>query len=50
MAEQALQRIAKLYEIEADIRGQPPDERRRERLERAAPLLKDLHAWLSAML
>ena len=44
------QRIAKLYEIEADIRGRPPDERRRERLERAAPLLKDLHAWLSEML
>jgi transposase len=31
VAEQALQRIAKLYEIEADIRGRPPDERRRER-------------------
>src|SRR4030095_16701191 len=50
VAEQALQRIAKLYEIEADIRGRPPDERRRERLERAAPLLKDLHAWLSEIL
>lgn len=50
VAEQALQRIAKLYEIEADIRGRPPDERRRERLERAAPLLKDLHAWLSETL
>jgi hypothetical protein len=50
LAEQALQRIAKLYEIEADIRGRPPDERRRERLERAAPLLKDLHAWLSETL
>jgi hypothetical protein len=50
VAEQALQRIAKLYEIEADIRGRPPDERRRERLERAAPLLEDLHAWLREML
>ena len=50
VAEQALQRIAKLYEIEADIRGRPPDERRRERQERAVPLLKDLHAWLSEML
>jgi transposase len=50
VAEQALQRIAKLYEIEADIRGRPPDERRRERLERAAPLLKDLRAWLSETL
>ena len=50
VAEEALQRIAKLYEIEADIRGRPPDERRRERHERAAPLLKDLHAWLSERL
>jgi hypothetical protein len=50
VAEQALQRIAKLYEIEADIRGQPPDERRRTRLERAAPLLEDLRQWLSQML
>lgn len=50
VAEQALQRIAKLYEIEADIRGRPPHERRRQRLERAAPLLKDLHAWASEML
>jgi transposase len=50
VAEQALQRIAKLYEIEADIRGRPPDERRRQRQERAVPLLKDLRAWLSEML
>jgi transposase len=46
VAEQALKRIAQLYEIEADIRGRPPDERLRERRERAAPLLKDLRAWL----
>jgi transposase len=50
VAEQALGRIAKLYEIEAHIRGRPPDERRRERQERAAPLLKDLHEWLSRTL
>ncbi len=50
IAEQALQRIAKLYAIEADIRGRPPHERRRERLERAAPLLQELHAWASEML
>ena len=46
VAEQALKRIGKLYEIEADIRGRPPEERRRERVERAAPLLSELHAWL----
>ena len=50
MAEQALQRIAALYKIEADIRGQVPEERRQQRQARAGPLLKDLHAWLSAML
>jgi len=50
VAEQALQRIAALYKIEADIRGQVPEERRQQRQARAGPLLKDLHAWLSAML
>jgi transposase len=49
VAEQALQRIAALYAIEADIRGQPPDERRRQRQARAGPLLQALHAWLSDM-
>ena len=42
LAEQALQRIAALYEIEADIRGHTAHERRRQRLERAAPLLQQL--------
>ena len=49
LAEQALRRIGALYEIEADIRGSPPDERRRQRQERAAPLLADFHAWLAGM-
>ncbi len=49
IAELAVQRIAKLYEIEADIRGRPPDERRRERSERAEPVLKEFHAWLNKM-
>src|SRR5450755_2426717 len=49
LAEQALQRIAALYKIEADIRGRPPEERREQRQARAGPLLKGLHAWLSAM-
>jgi transposase len=49
VAEQALQRIAALYAVEADIRGQPPDERRRQRQARAGPLLDELHAWLGAM-
>ena len=50
VAEQALQRIAALYKIEADIRGRPPEERQEQRQARAGPLLKELHAWLSAML
>ena len=49
VAEQALARIAALYAVEADIRGQPPDERRRQRQARAGPLLQELHAWLNAM-
>ena len=49
VAAQALQRIAALYAVEADIRGQPAEERRRQRQARAGPLLDELHAWLSAM-
>jgi transposase len=50
IAEQALQRIAALYAIEAQIRGQPPDVRRQVRQARAGPLLDDLRAWLTSML
>ncbi len=50
IAFQALQRIAALYKIEAQIRGQPPDVRRQVRQARAGPLLDDLHAWLTSML
>ena len=49
IADQALQRIAGLYAIEAQIRGQPPDVRRRQRRARAGPLLDELHAWLTGM-
>ena len=49
IADQALQRIAALYAIEAQVRGQPPDVRRRERQARAGPLLDDLHAWFTNM-
>ena len=50
IAEQALQRIAALYAIEAEIRGHPPDVRRQARQARAGPLLEDLRAWLESML
>jgi hypothetical protein len=41
-----LARIAKLYEIEAEIRGQPPDVRRAVRQARSRPLVEDLHVWI----
>lgn len=46
---QLLQRIAKLYEIEVDIRGLAPKRRRAQRQARAGPLLEDLRAWLREM-
>ena len=50
LAAQALRRIKALYEIEAEIRGKPPDFRREQRRTRAGPLLKDMHAWLTNLL
>jgi transposase len=41
-----LARIASLYRVEGDIRGSPPDVRRRDRLDRTAPLVKALRASL----
>jgi hypothetical protein len=50
IAEEALERIAALYRIEATIRGEPPDERRSVRQEHAIPLIDDLETWLHAQL
>jgi transposase len=50
LAEEALRRIGELYAIEAEIRGHPPDERRAIRQERSKPVVKALHAWLTAQL
>ena len=50
IAAQALRRIAELYAIERDIRGQAPEVRRAQRQARAGPLLQDMHAWLSQLL
>ncbi len=47
---EALDRIGALYGIEDTIRGLPPDERRRIRREKAAPLLAALRAWLDTTL
>jgi transposase len=46
LAYEVLQRIAALYAIEAEIRGQPADSRVTVRKARSAPLFTDLRAWL----
>ena len=48
IAEETLKRIAALYGIEKNIRGQGPERRRTERQDRSVPLLDDLKAWLRA--
>src|SRR3712207_1881847 len=50
IAEEAIRRIAKLYAVEKDGRGRPPEERGRLRQARAKPILDDLEAWLQAQL
>lgn len=48
IAEEALQRIAALYAIEAEINGQPAPQRLTERQARSKPLLDALHGWMQA--
>src|SRR5213082_1138252 len=48
IAAEALDRIGRLYGIEAEIRGRLPDERAAVRQARARPELEALHAWLHA--
>jgi transposase len=50
LAEEALRRIAALYEIEADIRGAPAEHRRSVRQQHSRPLVEALHAWLTEQL
>ena len=50
LAHEALQRIAAIFAIEADIQGQRPEERMRQRQLRTRPLLDELHRWLVATL
>ena len=44
---EAVQRIDKLFDIERDINGRSADQRRTVRQELSAPLVADLHAWMS---
>jgi hypothetical protein len=50
LAAEALRRIAELYEIEADIRGTPADNRRSVRQQRSRPLVEAMHSWLTEQL
>ena len=50
LAHEALQRIAALYEIEADIRGQAAVQRKQARQLRSRPLVEAMHAWLTDLL
>lgn len=50
VAKTVLDRIAALYLIEREIRGSPPEERLRVRMERSAPLFAELKAWLETTL
>jgi transposase len=45
IAEEALKRIQALYVIEAEIHGQPADQRKAVRQVRSKPLLDAFHAW-----
>ena len=50
IAEEAIKRIAGLYAVEKEGRGQPPDERVRLRQAHARPIVDDLESWLQAQL
>ena len=49
-AREALERIARLFAVEADIRGRGPAERRDARCRRSAPILAELKTFLDATL
>jgi transposase len=50
IAAEALAKIGELYEIEASIRGRPPDQRREVRRRQARPRLAALKAWFEVQL
>lgn len=50
IASEAVERIADLYRIEAEIRGRSPDERRQARQSRSRPILDSMREWLEASL
>ena len=50
IAEEAIKRIARIYAVEKEGRGHPPEARACLRQKRAKPILDDLEAWLQAQL
>ena len=46
LAAEVLARVAALYAIEADTRGQPAEHRRQVRQQRSRPIVEALHGWL----
>src|SRR6185312_4855251 len=50
LADEALRRIAELYEIEASIRATPADNRRSVRQMRSRPLVEAMRSWLTEQL
>jgi transposase len=50
IATEALKRIAELYEVEAEIRGNSAEERRAVRQQKTKPLVAELKTWLEKTL
>ena len=50
IAEETIRRIARLYAVEKEARGLPPNRRVELRQARAAPVFDDLEVWLAMQL
>ena len=50
LAHQALQRIAKVYAVEAEVRGKSAELRRSQRQLRTRPILEEMYQWLHVAL
>lgn len=50
LAHRALERIANIFQVEAQISGKPPDERMRIRQRQTGPVLDELKAWMNGTL
>src|SRR6201986_2240673 len=50
LAQEALTQVAALYAIQAEIRGQPAEQRQLVRRQRSRPLVEAMHGWLHRQL